>query len=1347
MFRRNVKDQLSSRSGTANAQVVVENSKTTSSSNALNVSQSDRIGLSKHVRTSLALELRQELVRLYGAREAYIQSQELENANAQLELKRLESEYSEKQKKEQSWESTETARIANQLKAELERIEERRQTASKQTRQRIDSEHARIEERRQADSKKIRLQIESERARIEKKYKEQLDATESLSESRTEDVRALTAKIQARFQKEQARMIAHRWTNLPRYEFSRPRRLDQTTSGTVPSRSFANCWREFTTACSNAESACALPEKSASWQVPAPIKITIGLAAFFGIYKGLAAGSVLIGLLGVALGLGMIGVFLLLRHEKSKSQTKQILRLEAASDRVIVTSWETISVIERDAQAMRSSAETARQSELDELDRSTKGQLPEIDKSAQMQLARLKEQEQAVSEIEKQAEQSTVQVKERFRIELEAVQAKSKSAKTAIGESYEDARANHLRTTRDSLGRVAAEWNSELESATSALTEFEKRIAQTAPLAMQLERGQWAPATSMPEYLSLGSVVSEPFNRRHALAVVETPFQLTLGIATTQESRALANRYLESYLFKLLALTPPSRIRFVLVDAVGRGQAFATFMQMIDSERREKANEETIGRRIWTEQREIEERLADLVREMETRIQQRLGNRFKDLTEYNAQAVNPLPWLVLGVANFPHGFSEDAARRLLSIAEHGRPTGILVAFTWDQATASPYRFNNDSLASVVSMLDVQGEHLVARIHGPWQIEPDIASPELIDTVLTRLAIEVPKASVVEVPFSKIEPPADSWQTESTRDGIAVPIGHSGASKRQIFEYSSNRSAYHGVMLGQTGSGKSMLLHVLISSLALTYSPDELQLYLIDFKEGVEFKLYAEKRLPHARVIAIRSEPEFGLSVLEGLVAELERRGELFRKASETYGEVQDLASYRNRTGKPLPRILLIIDEFQVLFADDYSLNSRATQLLEHIARQGRSVGVHLLLVSQTLAGSANLPRPTLSQMSVRIALRCDESDARLIFDDKNPAARDLIRPGEAVYNDGSGKIEANSEFQVAFLNKDKGQREALLDKINTRHAAWMKATGTSPLPLKIFEGDENAEITECSELSNAFHAPFAVESRRLVAWVGEPIAIKNATVATFRRQSRSHLLIVGQDEESARGTMEAVALSLIAQSRKAPTPARIEVVDLTPVDNDFADRWNDLAEVFPQSIAVRRQRQLAETITSVWTELLRRESEDLTREPGRFLIIHNVVRARDLKTEGGYSSSRTGADSALALPKQFMKILRDGPDYGIHVIAWADTLANFRRILERQALDEFDMRIVSQMSETDSSQLVHAKNASELGPHRAIFFSEEDGLMEKFRPYSPAALEWIQQLAGTPMIVEPAARA
>src|SRR5439155_17764411 len=165
--------------------------------------------------------------------------------------------------------------------------------------------------------------------------------------------------------------------------------------------------------------------------------------------------------------------------------------------------------------------------------------------------------------------------------------------------------------------------------------------------------------------------------------------------------------------------------------------------------------------------------------------------------------------------------------------------------------------------------------------------------------------------------------AKEFWSRTSRDEIAVPMGRAGATRLQAMKLGRGVQQ-HVLIAGKTGSGKSTLLHALVTNLAMWYPPDEIEFYLIDFKKGVEFKTYATYSLPHARAIAVESDREFGLSVLQRLDAELTRRGTLFRKLG-----VQDLPSYRQtvasaQTAAPpnpnLPRTLLIIDEFQEFFS-------------------------------------------------------------------------------------------------------------------------------------------------------------------------------------------------------------------------------------------------------------------------------------------------------------------------------------------------------------------------------------------------------------------------------------------
>src|SRR5690606_8877729 len=175
------------------------------------------------------------------------------------------------------------------------------------------------------------------------------------------------------------------------------------------------------------------------------------------------------------------------------------------------------------------------------------------------------------------------------------------------------------------------------------------------------------------------------------------------------------------------------------------------------------------------------------------------------------------------------------------------------------------------------------------------------------------------------------------------------------------------------------------------------------------KKGVEVKCYGDRRLPHARGVAIESDREFGLSVLQRLDEALRRRGELFRAAG-----VQDVAGYRAKPGSETgARAHLLIDEFQELFTEDDAISQQASVLLDRIVRQGRAFGIHAILGSQTLGGAFTLARATLGQMTVRIALACNEADAYLIMDDSNPAPRLLTRPAAGLYNDNAGALAAH----------------------------------------------------------------------------------------------------------------------------------------------------------------------------------------------------------------------------------------------------------------------------------------------------------------------------------------------
>jgi hypothetical protein len=203
-----------------------------------------------------------------------------------------------------------------------------------------------------------------------------------------------------------------------------------------------------------------------------------------------------------------------------------------------------------------------------------------------------------------------------------------------------------------------------------------------------------------------------------------------------------------------------------------------------------------------------------------------------------------------------------------------------------------------------------------------------------------------------------------------------------------------------------------------------------------------------------------------------------------------------------------------MDEFQVLFSQEDRLAREAGQLLADIAKRGAAFGLHLLLATQSPGGplTAYL-RPVYEQMALRIALGCTQpSVSQAILGEGNDAATRLIRAGDAIYNDRRGE-GANPVMRIAMLPTR--ERLALIGSIRGL------AGGVVYPPPASFDPDAAADFgahPACALFAGAVvsgSGPAVSGSGSAVeAWLGEAIAIKPATTATFERYVRSNLLVV-----------------------------------------------------------------------------------------------------------------------------------------------------------------------------------------------------------------------------------------
>ena len=974
-------------------------------------------------------------------------------------------------------------------------------------------------------------------------------------------------------------------------------------------------------------------------------------------------------------------------------------------------------------------SETTARKTLTEIEEWKETQLAKAHDNYPAKLAKLKDENQKALESTKQKH-----------IEIMASLAnKLETTKRAAEASRDEAlaAANQQRDTE--WAAMRERWFEGVSKIRLQVDAMNRRCERLFPDWNVTDYSNWPKPEEAAEAIQFGTATLELSKVKHALSAnpelrpdfteLKLPTLMTLRdqptlIATVEgEGKRQAIDLLETIMVRFLTAMPPGKVRFTIFDPVSLGESFSSFMHLADHD------EGLINGRIWSESRDIDEQLTRLTAHMETILQKYLRNEYASIHEYNEQAGEVAePFQVLAVSNFPHGFSDSAARRLLSLVSGGPRCGIYVILSHDRKQRMPNDFGMDDLLAPSVHLDWVNETSKFVWRYPAFERLPLALPQPIeDSPLVQLIKQAGKQAKesirVEVPFDVVMPEPEAIWSQTCGKELAIPIGRAGANRLQYVRLGKG-TAQHLLVAGKTGSGKSTFLHALVTSGALHYSPEELRFYLVDFKKGVEFKSYATHRLPHADVIAIESEREFGLSVLERLDEELRRRGEKFRAAG-----VQNLGDYRlDHPGEAVPRILLVVDEFQELFVEDDKLAQEAGLLLDRLVRQGRAFGMHVLLGSQTLSGAYSLARSTLGQMAVRVALQCSEADSHLILsDERNQAARFLSRPGEAIYNDQNGLVSANQPFQVVWL-PDR-QRALQLGEIDELREQRHLPAGE---PI-VFEGNAPADPLRNRELMSllADGKPATEAASADEAWLGSAVAIKPPTSVNFQPHGGSNLLVVGQQPAAALGVMSTAVVSLAAAS----PAAKFYVLDGSRPEDVGHGVWDKMVASLGSQAEFVTQRDVPATMSQLAEELARRDESSDEGAPPIYLVIFNASRFRDLrKSEDDFSFSMD-RDKPVAPDKQLAEILKNGPQWGLHTLIWCDGYNAVSRLFDRLAMREFEMRIAFQMSAADSSNLIDTPAASKLSAHRALLYNDETGMSEKFRPYGMPEPAWLEAVA------------
>lgn len=376
------------------------------------------------------------------------------------------------------------------------------------------------------------------------------------------------------------------------------------------------------------------------------------------------------------------------------------------------------------------------------------------------------------------------------------------------------------------------------------------------------------------------------------------------------------------------------------------------------------------------------------------------------------------PWLVLIVENLALVHNDPAIHLLLS--PEGRQLNTTAIFLVDHAPQVPMGCSTVvelqpggqlkcAIAGITGQplycwpeyADVKLSAELARSLAPikvYTLQPDTVMPSSVRLLDMMNIKDIAGYDVVQ-----------SWQNRSPDRYLKVPIGERRGNQPMVLDLNHTGHGPHGLVAGTTGSGKSELLQTLVIALALTHHPYDVGFVLVDFKGGGAFSDLVN--LPHTLGMVTDLSGNLTERALVALRAEMDRRKQLFNDAGvNDIGPYQQLY-WQGKVQEPLPRLVVIIDEFAELVNDYPDFMDE----LIAIARVGRSLGIHLILATQSPAGVVK--QQIWANAKFRICLRVESRQESMEMLHR-PEASDLPRiPGRGYLQVGNNDVF--ELFQVA----------------------------------------------------------------------------------------------------------------------------------------------------------------------------------------------------------------------------------------------------------------------------------------------------------------------------------------
>ena len=736
--------------------------------------------------------------------------------------------------------------------------------------------------------------------------------------------------------------------------------------------------------------------------------------------------------------------------------------------------------------------------------------------------------------------------------------------------------------------------------------------------------------------------------------------------------------------------TAPGQLSFVGYDANYSG-VFAPFAELSSGANRQL---ELLG-----SFKELEDYLI-LIGQQINAVQNVIQGRSKSLTEFRLSINRPIERYKLVVLSMNFSELEASFLSILSsVMQHAPAAGISFLIIPANNKISGER-KPQALDRNISILMAKGHaanHLshVDTLLGTYSYN-HVENAKIIENC-QNLIEQLKSTELPVVLFSEVNDISYIWDRTS-ESGLSFSVGKYGVNNVEITIGDEINQRHNILITGAVGQGKSNLISAIIHSLCLRYSPNELELYLLDFKEGVSLKPFCgfdeREYLPHAKVVGLESVTELGLAVLEHLYNEYLKRLRLFKDKN-----VKSIQEYRKTYPEEImPRIVAIIDEFQLMFGDEAKMGQRIIDLLEKSVRLFRAAGIHFILATQAISSNPILSSKAsslFSQVPIRIAHKNSISESQNTLGYNNAAAA-YLRAREAIVNLDYGEISQNKKTVIAWADE-----KVLLPM---RMDWWMKWRDISERPY----------VYESGQRISAGMAIVSAEKLKMLTYptalIGERIAIFDRDLRIpFPNEAGRNIAIIGSTETECSlgdGIIQGIALSLAA----------IHADKSQFLFCDFRGKDESIEEKYPRFIEMLKE--IGASVDNIrreaFLDTVMRITNEVTTSPESKTFIFGIGMDR-LECETG---------KIEAPLKKFVTV---APEKGVHFIGWWIKLSSFSsQVAGFGRTDAFNSKIFLRIDLNSLTRITNSLIPWAGSDNRALLCNEIDFSEEiTFIPYAP----------------------